>query len=341
MYRRTAAGADLYNVASTSLPGRSRRCPASGCLCLIARGARAPDGRSRRRSARPPVRCPGRSPSRRQLRRRDRHAGRDRHRGATGTALATSVDEVSRCHRRDVGWRSAGRLRRAHRSGSRPHLESDRHDLARLPRSHPDGRRHDRHVPGAGAATSSLGLTLLGVDFTDVKPVVWGDSNQLVRGHECARAGDAVDLARREPAQGSVSSPPIASGNQFVVTDIPIDPLVEGGALVLPDGRLVGIIVSQGRGLQKGDLGLAATSQAAKAFVDEYQAKQAAEAAEAAGASTRLWVAPRDPRRRHRDLLRSRLVLPALVQADGGSRRGQGAPGGGLRTASRHRRDGS
>ncbi len=135
-----------------------------------------------------------------------------------------------------------------------------------------------------------LGLVLLGVGITDAKPVVWGDSSGLIRGTRVLALGMPTISREVIPLKGTVSSSPISFGNVFVSTDIPADPLIEGGALVLPDGRLVGIMVSQGRGLAKGDRGLAVTSQAAKAFVDSYLATQAANAAEAAGASTRLWI---------------------------------------------------
>jgi hypothetical protein len=137
----------------------------------------------------------------------------------------------------------------------------------------------------------TLGLALLSAVMPAATPVVWGDSTRLISGTKVFALGIPTE-ERSSVARlpGEVKSSPIASGNQQVITSIPIDPLVEGGALVTPDGKLVGIVVSKGKGLKPGDPGIAVTSKSAEEFVNAYDAKQAAVAAEAATAVIDRWI---------------------------------------------------
>jgi S1-C subfamily serine protease len=140
------------------------------------------------------------------------------------------------------------------------------------------------------AEDSEIGLALLHVSLPDALPVVWGDSRELVAGTPVLALGVPTGERAVLELTGTVSSSPISTGNRLVLTNIPIDPLIEGGALVTPDGRLMGIVVSKGLGARPGDLGWAVTSQSAREFVKSYDDKQAAVAAEAASAIIDRWI---------------------------------------------------
>ena len=86
-------------------------------------------------------------------------------------------------------------------------------------------------------------------------------------------------------------SPAAATGNDLMITDIKIDPLVEGGPLVQPDGKIVGIVVSRGQGEAGGQLGWAVTSEAVQEFVRGVQVKDELAAAEASKRTFRRIVA--------------------------------------------------
>lgn len=134
-----------------------------------------------------------------------------------------------------------------------------------------------------------LGLVLLRASL-DTKPVVWAPGRTLRSDDPVVALG--IGSASRGLVQvaGAVRAPAAATGNDLVLTDIRIDPLVEGGPLVTPQGKIVGIIVAKGQGKLGGDLGWAVTSEAVREFVGGVERADRAEREAAAQKAALRWV---------------------------------------------------
>ncbi len=134
-----------------------------------------------------------------------------------------------------------------------------------------------------------LGLALLSVDVSAVKPVVWGDSSKLVADEKVIALGIGSGNREIEKLNGTVSAPPAATGNTLVLTDIKLDPLIEGGALLTPDGKLVGVVTAKSSDRVVGELGWAVTAKAAQDFVAAYDKQQSEALANAARSVADKW----------------------------------------------------
>lgn len=135
-----------------------------------------------------------------------------------------------------------------------------------------------------------LGLVLLEVNVPDVKQVVWGDSGKLVADEKVEALGIGSGNREVETLKGTVSAPPAATGNDLVLTDIKLDPLIEGGALVTPDGKLVGVVTAKSSDRVVGELGWAVTSKAARDFLAAYDKQQSEALATAARDVFAKWI---------------------------------------------------
>ncbi len=129
-----------------------------------------------------------------------------------------------------------------------------------------------------------LGLVLLRVDGLAAKPVVWGKGRDLVADQPVTAIGIGSQGRTRILEQpGIMKSPAAATGNDLMITDIRIDPLVEGGALMQADGRIAGIVVAKSQGdFSGGEVGWAVTSEAVQEFVKSVQVKQQEDASRTA-----------------------------------------------------------
>ncbi len=134
------------------------------------------------------------------------------------------------------------------------------------------------------AEDKRLGLVLLRAGGLEARPVVWGKGRELVADQPVVALGiGSQGRSRVLEQRGIMKSPAAATGNDLMITDIRIDPLVEGGPLVGDDGRVVGIVVAKSQGdVTGGEVGWAVPSEAVREFVKGVQAKQAADAARAA-----------------------------------------------------------
>jgi S1-C subfamily serine protease len=140
------------------------------------------------------------------------------------------------------------------------------------------------------ASDKALGLVLLRVQVPDSKVLPWGKGRELIADDKVVAYGMGGGNREVMAEKGVVKSPSAATGNDLMLTDIRIDPLVEGGALIGPDGKLSGIIVSRGQGQMGGNLGWAVTSEAVRRFVDGIQAEQAAARLAAEKKAAVRWV---------------------------------------------------
>lgn len=136
----------------------------------------------------------------------------------------------------------------------------------------------------------ALGIVLLGADVPDAKPLPWGEGRKLIADDKVVALGIGSGNRELLPQTGVVKSPAASFGSDLMLTDIKMDPLVEGGALVTADGKLVGIVVSKGQGQLGGQLGWAVTSEAARTFVTDFQKQQAAERAAKQTQQAVRWV---------------------------------------------------
>jgi S1-C subfamily serine protease len=139
----------------------------------------------------------------------------------------------------------------------------------------------------------TLGLVLLEVDDlpASVKPIAgWSPARPLIADSPVAALGLASGAREVLRLPGVVDAPAAATGQDLILTDIKLDPLVEGGALVTPDGKLAGILTAKSKSPELGELGWAVTSEAAKAFVGSLEEKQQAQAAEDIRKVIRRWV---------------------------------------------------
>jgi hypothetical protein len=124
------------------------------------------------------------------------------------------------------------------------------------------------------ARDKRLGLVLLSAPV-DAKPVVWGSGAGLQIDDKVIALGIGSENRGVLEQKGTIKSPAFANGKDLMITDIKIDPLVEGGALVRPDGKIAGIVVAKGQGDIGGGLGWAVTSEAVQSFVKTVAAKKA------------------------------------------------------------------
>lgn len=140
------------------------------------------------------------------------------------------------------------------------------------------------------ATDKTLKIALLSANLPGVKPIGLVDSRELKAGDVVAALG--IPGATREVARidGKVKSPSIASNFKLLYTDIPIEPLVEGGPLVTPKGKIVGVIVSQSFGQQAGKVGVAVTSEAAKALIEDIENADAEARAAEIAAFRAKWI---------------------------------------------------
>lgn len=142
------------------------------------------------------------------------------------------------------------------------------------------------------AKDDQLGLALLEPDrLLTVKPFLgWTDANKLIAGDPVYALGIQSTARSLLEMPGKVSSPSAATGGSLILTDIKLDPLVEGGALAMPDGKVAGIVTAKSHNREVGELGWAVTSEAAREFLGGIDAVQKAKEAEALTTIIRRWV---------------------------------------------------
>lgn len=141
------------------------------------------------------------------------------------------------------------------------------------------------------AKDEELKLLLLWAELPDVKPVTWGKGATLRAGDPVTALGQPETVREVVRLPGHIKSPAIAMMGNHVATDIPIDPLVEGGPLVDPAGRIAGIIVSQSFGLSNTNVGVAVVAEAARQMVNDVAKAREKENAEAAAEVVHRWIA--------------------------------------------------
>jgi S1-C subfamily serine protease len=139
------------------------------------------------------------------------------------------------------------------------------------------------------ATDARLGLVLLRAPL-HAQPVAWGKGRVLQADATVTALGIGTGNRQLLSQPGVLKSPAAATGNDLLITDIHIDPLVEGGALLTPDGRVVGIIVAKGQGAAGGGLGWAVTSEAVQEFAANIQKEKAVADAAAAQRAAVRWV---------------------------------------------------
>ena len=142
------------------------------------------------------------------------------------------------------------------------------------------------------ARDEQLGLALLQASLATVKPFPgWGDSNVLKAGEAVSALGIQSGVREVLTLPGAISSPAAATPGGLILTDIRLDPLIEGGALITPDGRLVGITTAKSQSPEVGELGWAVTSDAARGFLGGIERQRQAAEEEALVTVIRRWVA--------------------------------------------------
>jgi len=137
------------------------------------------------------------------------------------------------------------------------------------------------------AQDDELKLVLLSAELHGMTPIKWGRGEVLRTGDKVIALGMPEDERDVIRVAGHIKAPAIAMMGGVLTTDIPIDPLLEGGAVVTPDGKAVGIITSQGFGLGQSKLGVAVTAEKARDMVQSITRAEAE--ADAAAAARERW----------------------------------------------------
>jgi S1-C subfamily serine protease len=151
-----------------------------------------------------------------------------------------------------------------------------------------DGALHSFTVV---ARDENLGLVLLAADIPGVQPIAgWGEAGTLTAGDNVHMMGLQSGARQVLDLKGTISSPAAATGGDLILTDIKLDPLVEGGALITADGKLAGLVTAKSQSPELGELGWAVTSEAARKFIDSIAVKQKEAAAESAAVVIRRWI---------------------------------------------------
>ncbi len=126
------------------------------------------------------------------------------------------------------------------------------------------------------ATDDTLKVALIRAALPGMKPAAWGNSRNLRKGDPVTALG--IPSVNRAVARidGQMRAPSVAGNHQLLYTNIPMDPLVEGGPLVTPDGKVVGIVVSQGLGIGEGELGIAVTQEVVQGLLEGVLASEKA-----------------------------------------------------------------
>ena len=101
-------------------------------------------------------------------------------------------------------------------------------------------------------------LALLKLDSSGLKPLKIADMSQIETGTDAYAIGTPADIDLGQTVtRGIVSGKRKFGGHQLIQTDVAISPGNSGGALIKPDGLLMGIVTSSMDGKEINDIGFA------------------------------------------------------------------------------------
>ena len=103
-----------------------------------------------------------------------------------------------------------------------------------------------------------MDLALLKLDTSGLKPLKFATPDQIETGSDAYAIGTPADIDLGQTVtRGIISGKRKFGGHQLIQTDVAISPGNSGGALIRPDGIVMGIVTSALDGKEINDIGFA------------------------------------------------------------------------------------